>query len=104
MVEELTNKNFENFVKEGLTVVDFFADWCMPCLMMAPILEEIEEKFKGQVKIGKVDVGDNQSLASKFSVNSIPNFVIFREGKVVDQFVGGMSMEEFEEKISQIIK
>ncbi len=99
-VTELTNGMFENFIKEGLVLIDFFADWCMPCLMMAPVLEEVAENLSGKLKIGKVDVQENQSLASKHGVSSIPNFVLFKNGEVVEQFVGAIPAEELEEKIS----
>ncbi len=98
-VKELTNGEFNNFVKEGVVLIDFFADWCMPCLMMAPVLEEVGDKLGGKVKIGKVDVGENQDIAQKFGVSSIPNFVLFKEGEVVEQFVGSMPAEELEERI-----
>ncbi len=100
-VKELTNGIFDEFIKEGLVLVDFFADWCMPCLMMAPILEEVGEKMQGKAKIGKVDVQENQDLASKFGVSSIPNFVLFKDGEVVEQFTGSMPAEELENKLSK---
>ena len=100
-VKELTNGMFDEFIKEGVVLVDFFADWCMPCLMMAPILEEVGENMAGKVKIGKVDVQENQALASKHGVSSIPNFVLFKDGKVIEQFVGSMPAEELEERISK---
>lgn len=102
-VKELTNGMFDEFTKEGLVLIDFFADWCMPCLMMAPILEEIGEKMTGKIKIGKVDVGENQDIASKFGVSSIPNFVLFKDGKVVENFVGAMPAEELEERLKNHI-
>ncbi|MGD9275559.1 MAG: thioredoxin [Candidatus Pacearchaeota archaeon] len=98
-VPELTNSGFEDFVKEGFVLVDFFAEWCMPCMMMGPIVDELSEKFKGKIKFGKVNIEDNQSLAEKFEVRSIPNFVLFKDGKAIDNFVGGMSQEDFEEKL-----
>ncbi len=101
-VAELTNgKNFENFTKEGLVLVDFFADWCMPCLMMAPVMEELGGKFKGKIKIGKIDVEENQELAQKFRIVSIPNFILFKNGEVSERFVGAMPLEEFEEKLKK---
>lgn len=100
-VQELTNAMFDNFIKEGVVLIDFSADWCMPCLMMAPILEEVGEKMQGKLKIGKIDVGENQDIASKFGVSSIPNFVLFKDGEVVEQFVGSMSSEELEEKLEK---
>ena len=104
MVNELTNGEFEEFIKEGMCLVDFFADWCMPCVMMGPIVDEMDEKFKGKIKVGKVNVEDNQELASKFKVSSIPNFMLFKEGKKVEQFTGGMSAEDFEEKLNGFLK
>ena len=100
-VPELTNGEFEDFIKEGVVLIDFFAEWCMPCLMMAPILEELSEKFKGKIKIAKVNVEENQSLAEKFEVRSIPNFVLFKDGKAIDNFVGSVSGEELEEKLEK---
>ena len=100
-VQELTNSMFDEFIKEGVVLIDFFADWCMPCLMMAPILDEVGEKMRGKVKIGKVDVGENQDIASKFGVSSIPNFVLFKDGEVVEQFTGSMPAEELENKLKK---
>jgi len=103
-VPELTNGEFEDFIKEGVVLVDFFADWCMPCLMMAPIIEDLSEKFEGKIKFGKVNVADNETLARKFNVSSIPNFTLFKDGKVVEQFVGSMSGEEFEDKLNSFLE
>lgn len=102
-VPELTNGEFDEFVKEGVVVVDFFAEWCMPCLMMAPIIEELSEKFKGKINFGKVNVDDNQEAARKFKVSSIPNFVVFRDGEPVEQFIGAMSYEDFEERLEKFV-
>lgn len=102
-VPELTNGMFEDFVKEGVVLVDFFADWCMPCVMMGPIVDEMAEKFKGKIKIGKVNIDDNQELAKKHNVVSIPNFVLFKDGEVVEQFVGGMTADDFEERLKGFI-
>jgi thioredoxin 1 len=101
MVTELSGKEFQKFTEEGLILVDFFADWCMPCLMMAPVMDELSEKFKGKIKFGKINVDDNQSIAQKFKIFSIPNFVLFQNGKPIDQFVGAMSEEDFEERLEK---
>ncbi len=98
-VPELTNHEFEDFIKEGVVLIDFFAEWCMPCLMMSPVIDELSEKFKGKIKFGKVNVGDNEEIAKKFNVSSIPNFTLLKDGKVIEQFVGSISGEEFEEKL-----
>lgn len=100
-VQELSNLEFEDFTKDKVVLIDFFADWCMPCLMMSPVIDELSDKFKGKIKFGKVDVGDNQEIAQKFNVSSIPNFVLFKKGEVADQFIGAMPIEEFEEKLKK---
>ena len=102
-VPELTNGEFEKFVKKGIVVIDFFVEWCMPCLMMSPVIDELSEKFKGKVKFGKVNVEDNQAIAQKFNVISIPNIFIFKNEKIVEHFVGAISSEELEEKIRKYI-
>lgn len=99
VVEELTRNNFEDFIKEGNALIDFYADWCMPCLTMSPIIEEIAEKMGDKIKVGKLDVGENKDIAEKFGVNSIPNFILFKDGEQKDQFTGSMTVEELGEKI-----
>lgn len=103
MVIELTNGKFNEFIKEGNVLIDFYADWCMPCVMMGPVVDEVSEKFKGKIKFGKVNIEDNQKIASKFNVMSIPNFILFKDGKVANQFVGGMSEEDFESRLRELI-
>ena len=103
MVTELTNGAFNEFVKEGTVLIDFYADWCMPCVMMGPVVEEISEKFGKKLKVGKVNVEDGQEIAQKFNVSSIPNFVLFKDGKVITNFVGAMSEEDFSERIKKFL-
>jgi len=102
-VIELSEKKFDEFAKNGLVFVDFFAEWCMPCLMMAPIVEEVSEKFSGKIKFAKVNVGENESLARKFNVSSIPNFVLLKDGKVIESFVGAVDSEELENRLKKFI-
>jgi thioredoxin 1 len=103
LIPELTEKEFESFYKKGVVVIDFFAEWCMPCTMMSPIMEELNEKFKGKIKIGKVDIAENEAIAEKYDVSSIPTFIIFKEGKVIKQFSGLTSSEEFSDIISECL-
>ena len=104
-VPELSGKEFEKFISDdGIVIIDFFTDWCMPCLIMAPVFEELAEKYKGKIKFGKVNVDDNQALSSKFKVMSIPTTIIFNKGKEVGRFIGAIQQEEFERKLGSAIK
>ncbi|MEX0933056.1 MAG: thioredoxin [Candidatus Pacearchaeota archaeon] len=102
-VSELSKKNFNEFIKSGKVLIDFYADWCMPCIMMAPILEETSSKFKGKVKFGKINTEDYPELAQKFDIVSIPNFILFEEGKPKEQIIGSMTAEEFEKKLNGFV-
>lgn len=101
MVEELTNGEFEEFIKEGTVLIDFFADWCMPCVMMSPIIDEMAEKFDGKIKIAKVNIEDDEESAKKFDVKSIPNMVLFKDGEIVDRYIGALGAEELEENLKK---
>ena len=85
--------NSENFEKEVLNsnepvLVDFYADWCGPCKMMAPVVEELSGELQGKAKVGKINVDENQDLAMEYNVMSIPTLIIFKEGKEFKRFVG----------------
>jgi len=99
-VPELTNGEFEDFAKEGVVFIDFSADWCMPCVMMGPVIDELSEKFKGKIKFGKIDVGENKEIAQKFNVSAIPNFIILKDGELKEQIIGAVSADELEEKLN----
>ena len=112
MAEELSNSKFNEFTKKGIVLIDFYADWCMPCVMMGPIIDEMTKKFKGKIKIGKVNVGENgpkgvssgEEIAKEFNVSSIPNFILFKDGKEIERFVGSISEEELENKLKKYLK
>ncbi len=87
-VKNLTQNNFKQMTAGGLVLVDFWAPWCGPCKMVAPILNEIAEEQQGKVRIGKVNVDNQQALAAKFKVRNIPTLVLLKNGKEVKRFVG----------------
>lgn len=89
--------------KEKLVLVDFYADWCGPCRLTAPIIEELSQEMS-EVKFVKVNVDENPQLASQYSIFSIPTFLIFKQGKVVGQMVGAMGKEKMKEEIKQYLK
>jgi len=100
-IPELMNGDFDSFIKEGVVVIDFFAEWCMPCVMMGPVFEGLSESFAGKVSFGKVNVEDAPNIAAKFGVRSIPHFIVFNNGKKVEEFIGSLDEQEFEEKLKR---
>ena len=103
MVPEVSTSEFDEFIKKGIVLIDFFAEWCMPCMMMSPIVDELSKKFKGKIKFGKVNVGETQEIANRYNISSIPNFILFKNGKKADSFVGSMPEETFEEKLKEYL-
>jgi thioredoxin 1 len=101
MVPELTNGEFENFFREGTVLVNFFAEWCMPCMIMGPIVEDLRENFLGRAKIGRINIEDNPEIVKKFEVTSVPCFILFKEGKAIDKIVGGLTQDELSEFIER---
>ena len=87
---------------KGIIFVDFYADWCGPCKMTGPIIDELAEEYK-DITFYKVNVDENAELVSQFSIFSIPTFIMFKEGQVVSQFSGGMGKESFQNEIKKIL-
>lgn len=102
---KFTAENFEAEVlkSEIPVLVDFFAQWCGPCKMMAPLVDKMAEKYEGQMKIGKLDVDEAMEVAQKYRVANIPTFIFFKGGEPVATHVGGMSAAELEAKIQQFL-
>jgi thioredoxin 1 len=89
----LTDTNFQNQLKDKVVLVDFWASWCMPCKIMAPVLNEVSSELNGNAFVGKIDVEQYQSLAGKYRVQSIPTMILFRNGREVSRFVGVKSKD-----------
>ena len=101
---QITKENFASEVmgSSKAVLLDFWADWCGPCRMVSPIVDEISDE-RNDIKVGKINVDENMTIAQKYRVASIPNFVIFRDGQPVANFVGAMSEADFREKLEQVI-
>ncbi len=101
MAFEITDSNFEKEViaNEGVTVLDFWAPWCGPCLAIGPVIEQLHKDYDGKALVGKVNVDDNPEISVKFGVRSIPTILIFKNGKVVDKHVGVTTQANLAQKI-----
>ncbi|HUR91746.1 MAG TPA: thioredoxin [Gemmatimonadaceae bacterium] len=99
----VTDADFESAVEQnpGLTVVDFWATWCAPCRMIAPVLEQLAEEYAGKAKVAKLDVDTNVRTSSRFQVRSIPTLLFFKDGKVVDQVIGAVPKAALELKFKE---
>lgn len=106
MEYKFTTANFEEEVlKSELPVlVDFYADWCGPCKMMAPVVESLAEEMDGKLKVGKCNIDDNMALAQKYKVVNIPCFKIFKNGEELETFIGAMAAEDFIDRIEEQLK
>ncbi len=102
----VSSQNFETEVmKSNLPVlVDFWASWCAPCRMIAPIVEELANEYDGKLKVAKLDVDANRDIATAFGIMSIPTLLIFNNGKVADQLVGAVSKSMLVDKITRVLE
>lgn len=99
----VTDANFADEIEqgEGLAIVDFWAEWCGPCRMVAPIVDEIANEYAGRVKVAKLDVDANHQTAARFNVRSIPSILFFKDGRHVDTVVGAVPKAHLERKIQE---
>ena len=99
----LNEQNFNEEIASGVTLVDFWAEWCGPCQIMLPILEELSTKMEGKAKIAKVNVDENPSLAAQFRVMSIPTLIVFKDGQPVEQMVGVQQADQLEAVLNKYL-
>ena len=100
----ITKENFAELKAGNLPlVVDFWATWCGPRRMVAPIIEELAAKYDGKIVVGKCDVEDNEDLAAEFGIRNIPTILFFKNGEVVDKLIGAQSKGKFEEKFEALL-
>ena len=101
----LTDDNFEDEVLESdqPVLVDFWAEWCGPCKMLEPVVEELADEYDGQAKIGKLDVDANQQVAMDYNIRSIPSLLFFKGGEVEEQVVGVASKKKLADKLDELV-
>lgn len=104
MEVQVTNSNFESLKNGELPlVVDFWATWCGPCRMIAPIIEELAKEYDGKIAVGKCDVEEADDVAAEFGIRNIPTILFFKDGKVVDKLVGAASKSKIEDKFKALL-
>ena len=99
----LNENNFDNTVANGLVLVDFWATWCGPCKMLAPTIDAIATEYKDRVAVGKVDVDENEAIARRFGIMSIPTLFLFKDGEVVEKLVGYRLKTELEQLLNKYL-
>ncbi|MCP4969101.1 MAG: thioredoxin [Arcobacter sp.] len=100
---ELNQNNFDQTVSSGVSMVDFWAPWCGPCRMLAPVIDKLSEEFEGKANICKVNADEEQDLSVKYGVRSIPTILFIKDGVVVDQIIGTGSEQIFTDKINELL-
>ena len=103
MALNLNKDNFEKSISSGVALVDFWAEWCGPCKMQLPIIEEFSSEMEGKATIGKVNVDEELELAQSFGIQSIPTLILFKDGKPVKKLVGLHSKESLYEEVNQVL-
>lgn len=100
---ELKEDNFDQEISSGVSLVDFWAPWCGPCKMLAPVIDKLAEEYEGKAKICKVNTDEEGNLAAKFGVRSIPTMFFIKDGEVIDQIIGAVSESALKEKLNNVL-
>ena len=105
MALQITDANFEELLGTGKPmVIDFWAEWCGPCRMVSPIIDELAQEYEGRVTIGKMNVDENDDVVGRFGIRNIPTVIFFKNGEMVDKIVGATSKDKFKEKVENLLK
>ena len=100
---ELTEQNFDEIIKDGVVMVDFWAPWCGPCRMIAPVIDKLAAEYQGKAKICKVNTDEQQELAAKFGIRSIPTIFFYKNGEKVDEMIGAATEAGFKDKLDSLL-
>ncbi|MDR0604017.1 MAG: thioredoxin [Bacteroidales bacterium] len=104
MAKEITDNNWEALISgDKPVVIDFWAEWCGPCRMISPIVEEVAQEYEDKVIIGKVNIDDNVKITVNFSIRNVPTLLFFKEGELVDKHVGAISKKDLVEKVNKLL-
>ncbi|HOK39498.1 MAG TPA: thioredoxin [bacterium] len=99
----LNSQNFNSTISSGIVLVDFYADWCGPCKMLAPVIEELAEDFAGKAKICKLNTDENQEIAMNYNIRGIPTVIIFKDGEIKETLVGLRAKSEYEKLLNKYL-
>lgn len=102
-IKHLNDENFNSGISEGVVLVDFYADWCGPCRMLAPIVEELAQEMSGKMIVAKVDTDQSVNVAAEFEVTSIPTLILFKNGQVVKRVVGLKDLDSLRKMVNEVI-
>ena len=104
-VQKFTSDNFQTEVLDASApvLVDFWAEWCMPCRMLAPTIDEIADNFAGKIKVGKVDTDGNQEIGVKYGISAIPTVILFKQGEPVRKFIGLTNKADLESALNEVL-
>jgi len=104
LIKHLNDDNFKNGISQGVVLVDFYADWCGPCRMLTPIIEELAQDMSGKVTVAKVDTDQSMQVASDFEVTSIPTLILFKDGEIVKRVVGLKDLDSLKKMVSDALR
>ncbi|MDH5719800.1 MAG: thioredoxin [Spirochaetia bacterium] len=102
-LQEVSDANFDDVIEKGLVMIDFWAPWCAPCRMVAPVLEELSDEMGDKIKILKMNVDENPGTAQSFGITSIPTLILFKNGEAVERTVGAAGKEHYSSLVSKHI-
>lgn len=102
-VLHLSDENFNSEIESGVTLVDFYADWCGPCKMMEPVINQLAQEMKDRAKVAKLDIESAQSTTSQFDVTSIPTIIVFKDGKEVNRIIGVRDLESLKATLTSFM-
>ena len=103
LIKHFTDDSFESDISKGVTLVDFHANWCGPCRMLAPVLEQVAKEIKGKAFVGKIDIDNEQKTAAHFQITSVPTMILFKDGKEVNRLVGLRNAETVKDFILAVV-